>query len=130
MLTKELYITGTDITPFTHFKPDGTFIIKGRAFRTLKEKVPQELWEWLDLYVKDPAEETIVTLAFEYINTVSTSVLFNIISILLKVVPSKKLIINWYYEPDDEDMLERGEFVSNSLNYPFNFIKTRNINQI
>jgi hypothetical protein len=35
----------------------------------------------------------------------------------------KKLMINWYYNDEDEDMLEKGRFFSSVLIVPFNFIK-------
>ena len=34
----------------------------------------------------------------------------------------KKYIINWYYEEGDEDILEKGEYISSVLNIPFNYI--------
>jgi hypothetical protein len=54
----------------------------------------------------------------------------NILKILLNVLPSKKLAINWYYEQDDYDMLERGEFVSNALNFPIRFMEIGNIREV
>jgi len=35
--------------------------------------------------------------------------------------------INWYYHPDDEDMLEDGEIMSDATGVPFNFISTEDI---
>jgi len=32
-------------------------------------------------------------------------------------------VVNWYYEEGDEDILEKGEFLSDELNVPFNFIE-------
>jgi ribonucleotide reductase beta subunit family protein with ferritin-like domain len=127
MLMKELHVPGTDSTPEAHFKPNGYLRIKGRAFRILKEQVAKELNEWLKLYNQDPSEETKVTLAFEYMNTLTSSIFT---SILLNIAPARKLAIYWYYESDDEVMLERGKFISNSLNFPFNFIETDNIRRV
>jgi hypothetical protein len=33
-------------------------------------------------------------------------------------------MINWYYEDGDEDILEQGEYISTTLEIPFNFIMT------
>jgi len=36
-------------------------------------------------------------------------------------------VVQWYYEEDDEDILERGEYISSTLNIPITFIKTNHI---
>jgi hypothetical protein len=36
----------------------------------------------------------------------------------------KELLINWYFEDGDDDMLEQGEYISTTLEIPFNFIMT------
>jgi hypothetical protein len=40
---------------------------------------------------------------------------------------SKKLVIQWYYEEDDEDLLERGEYISITFDIPVTFIPTNHI---
>jgi hypothetical protein len=36
---------------------------------------------------------------------------------------SNKVVINWYYEQDDEDMLEAGEDYEAIINVPFKMIE-------
>jgi hypothetical protein len=36
---------------------------------------------------------------------------------------NRKVFINWFYEEGDEDILERGEYLSSVLDVPFNFIE-------
>jgi len=36
---------------------------------------------------------------------------------------NKKIVINWYYEEGDEDILEQGEHISSVVSIPFNFIE-------
>jgi hypothetical protein len=43
------------------------------------------------------------------------------------ILKSKKLVIHWYYEEDDEDMYERGEYISLTFDIPFTFILTDHI---
>jgi hypothetical protein len=31
-------------------------------------------------------------------------------------------MINWYYEEGDEDIIEKGEYISSVLDIPYNFI--------
>jgi len=35
----------------------------------------------------------------------------------------KELLVNWYYEEGDDDILERGEYYSSILNIEINFIE-------
>ncbi len=48
-----------------------------------------------------------------------------IINIHLKV-NKKKFIINWYYNEEDEDILDTGTLFSSNSFVPFNFIMIEN----
>jgi hypothetical protein len=43
------------------------------------------------------------------------------------LIQSGKLVVQWYYEEDDEDILERGEYISSTFNIPIIFILTNHI---
>ena len=87
-------------------------------------ELKSEIEEWLATYLQNPAEVTYVDFCLEYFNKANSKV---IISLLKKieslVLIKKKYIINWYYEEGDEDILEKGEYLSSELNIPFNFIE-------
>ena len=84
----------------------------------------KSIYAWIDLYVKDPPEVTYVTICFEYLNSFCTAKLVTILRKLLEVAANnKKLVIYWHYEEDDNDILERGEYISATFNMPFEFIK-------
>jgi hypothetical protein len=127
MVMNVLHILPTDRTPEVLFNPDGNLRIKGRGFRTEVDNIPNEIMSWINLYVLNPAAETNVHIAFEYMNSASTRALMDMLKSLsaLKLM-SKKLNIKWYYESDDQDILERGEFIENSLNIPIEFIALPN----
>jgi hypothetical protein len=78
--------------------------------------------EWVNKYVSDPEDTTTVDVYLEYLNTANLAH-YNIL--LRKLVsvnsPEKKIIINWYTEEGDEDMIEKGEYLSEMLNIPFDF---------
>jgi hypothetical protein len=117
-------ILSTSHTPEVILNPEGIIKIRGRSMmRTLTEfYTPIE--SWIDLYICNPAELTCIDFYLEYSNS-NESVIF--ISILRKItyvkLKNKKLIVNWYYEDGDDDILEQGEYISSALNIPFNFIK-------
>jgi hypothetical protein len=63
---------------------------------------------------------------FNYLNTSSSKWLFHILKNLQNKYQGKKIItIIWYYETDDEAMLEAGEVFQSLLNLPFNIISIK-----
>jgi hypothetical protein len=116
-------IAPTESTPKVVLDPEGAITIKGRSLNKNAEDIYQQIDSWLDIYVHDPAETTTVEIYFEYFNSVN-SIIFN--SLLKKIfslqLNDKKVIFNWYYEEDDEDILSLGENISSVLNIPFNLI--------
>lgn len=121
----ELHILPTDKTPEFKFSHDGFITIRGRGLYGNNTEVSEQIMNWFDVYLHDPAEVTCVTLEFEYLNSFSSTVLVSILKKLLQVIlQSKKLVVRWYYEEDDDDILERGEFISETFNIPIEFIIT------
>ncbi len=111
-------------TPYFLLDPDGFIKIKGKGMVINDTDDLRKIYAWIDLYVKDPPEVTYVTICFEYLNSFCTAKLVTILRKLLEVVANKKkLVIYWHYEEDDNDILERGEYISATFNMPFEFIK-------
>lgn len=125
---EKVKILPTDKSPEILLDPDGIIKIKGRGLTVNRTNVPEQILEWVELYLGNAAETTYVIIAFEYLNSFNTAVLVSILRKLSHLpMQSKKLIIQWYYEPDDHDLLERGEYVVSVINMPIEFIKTDNI---
>lgn len=75
-----------------------------------------EINDWLDVYLLNPAETTYVTIAFEYLNNYCTTILALVLKQISQVIlQDKKFVIHWYYEKDDEDILDRGGNILLSL---------------
>ena len=88
-----------------------------------KTSIPEQIMIWLDAYLLNPAETTDVIIAFEYLNSFSTTILVSVLTkISLVTLQKKKIVIHWYYEDDDDDILERGEHIAETLNFPIEFI--------
>lgn len=65
-----------------------------------------------------------VEIKLEYFNTSSSKCLFDIFRQLKKIQNTgKEINIQWYYEPDDEDMFEAGEDYSELIDMEFNFVE-------
>ena len=131
MATGEIHILPTDNTPEFLFRPDGMIKIIGRGLIGNKSEVTEQIGVWIDEYVTKPAEITYVIIAFEYLNSFCTIILVSMLRKLSQVLlQSGKLVIQWYYEEDDEDILERGEYISSSFNIPIVFILTKHITDL
>ena len=61
-----------------------------------------------------------------YINSSSSKWLLHILKGLQVIYQGKKIVtINWYYDSDDDAMLEAGEVFQELLSLPFNIIENK-----
>jgi hypothetical protein len=125
---EELHILPTDKTPEVILYPAGVLKIKGRSLIINTTQVPVQIMNWIGEYLRDPAEVTEVLVALEYLNSFGTTILVSILVEISKVVLSKKnIVFKWYYEEGDDDIAERGEYISSVYKIPIEFIMTRNL---
>lgn len=117
-------ILSTSSTPEIILNPAGIITIRGRSMNGNLNALGNEIEDWIDKYITDPAEVTYVDFCLEYFNKANSKI---IISLLKKIeslsLINKKYKISWYYEEGDEDILEKGEYFSSEVNIPFNFIE-------
>ena len=65
-----------------------------------------------------------VNMALEYFNTSSSKCIFDMLKVLKSLQDDdREIVVNWYYEEDDEDMLETGEDYQDLLGMNFNYIE-------
>jgi hypothetical protein len=128
MILEIVHILPTENSPEVILNPVGIIKIKGRGMVVNKTSVPEQINDWLDAYLLNPAETTDIIIAFEYLNSFSTTILASVLKqISLVLLHNKKFVIRWYYEEDDEDIFDRGEYIAESLNLPIEFIVTDDI---
>jgi hypothetical protein len=102
----------------------GIITFSGRSISANAVSPFDAVLPWIRSYLRNPAEETVVTARFEYIDAHSSQSLLNIIR-QLKKVENKGfvLLVNWYYEYGDLEMLELGELIQARLEMEFDFIE-------
>ena len=131
MVQRKVHILPTDINPELILDPAGIITIKGRFLVLNPTDVPVQIVSWIDAYLVNPAESTEVIIALEYLNSFGTKNLMSILKQLSKVIQQNKMIvIRWYYEEDDEDMIDRGEYISSVLDVPIEIIMTNSLSDI
>lgn len=122
-----LEIPGTQKTPSVFFNSTtGTLELKGRSIPENAIEFFKPLVEWLDEYSKSPQAQTQANIHLEYFNTTSSKCILDIFRKLESInkQDNAEVVINWYYEQDDEDMLEAGEDYQSILKIPFKMIET------
>lgn len=120
-----IIIEGTPKTPSIKFDDkDGIFEIKGRSIPENSVEFYKPLNEWLDEYMQVPLDKTVVNIRLEYFNTSSSKCILDVFKRLEAIHRSKHDVeINWFYEEDDEDMLEAGEDYDSIIKVPFKMIE-------
>ncbi|WP_291726404.1 DUF1987 domain-containing protein [Bernardetia sp.] len=108
---ENFFLEGTNKTPQLDFNSnEGRFLIAGRSIPENSIEFYKPLFEWLDNYVSQAKSSTVLDVKLEYFNTSSSKCLVEIFR-KLETLQQKNdnVLINWYYEEDDEDMQESGE---------------------
>lgn len=122
---ESLSIEGTAKTPTIKFDAElGIIEIKGRSIPENSIEFYKPLVDWLDKYSKSAKALTKVNVQLEYFNTSSSKCILDVFKKLEGIHKSNnEVIINWYYEEDDEDMLEAGEDYESIIRVPFKMIE-------
>ena len=107
-------IEGTPKTPTITFDTGKGFLeIKGRSIPENSIEFYKPLVDWLEKYASKPQSATNVNIQLEYV--------FKKLEAINK--GGSAVVINWYYEEDDEDMLEAGEDYQAIINVPFKMVQ-------
>jgi len=119
----------TSKTPALDFNyQEGKFEIKGRSIPENSIEFYKPLISWVEEYITKPKENTKLLIKLEYFNTSSSKCLVEVFRRLEKLLQmDNEIKIHWYYESDDEDMLESGEDFKEIIKIP---IELHRIEQI
>lgn len=118
-------IEGTPKTPTITFDTGKGFLeIKGRSIPENSIEFYKPLVDWLEKYAGKPQAATNVNIQLEYFNTSSSKCILDVFKKLEAINKGgSAVVINWYYEEDDEDMLEAGEDYQAIINVPFKMVQ-------
>lgn len=114
----------TKRTPEIILDPAGAISFSGRSITENAVEFFEPVKHWVKGYLQNPRPETIVNIKLEYFNSSSARMILDILQELVNVGKNgSRLVINWYYEEGDDDILERGEYYASILDINFNFIE-------
>jgi hypothetical protein len=100
-----IVIEATPSTPLAVFEPDGNLCLKGRSLIIDVVTFYQPLIEWAD---QIRVRSVNFTVDFDYFNTASCKKLMELLKTIDDNNHVKNFTVNWLFESDDEDILEKG----------------------
>jgi hypothetical protein len=125
-MADNLIIEGTNKTPTVKLNAEtGVLELSGKSIPENSFGFYQPLLLWIDSYTAHPASKTDVKIQLEYFNTSSSKCLLDILRKLDTLKKSGKSAVQvlWYYEAEDEDMMEAGQDYNSLVDLPFQLIK-------
>lgn len=122
---KELVIEKTVKTPYIDFDAQsGILKIIGRSIPENPEDFYSKLFDWVKEYFKSPQEETLINVQLEYINSGSSKFILDLFHLFQEYkTKGHHCKINWYYEEDDEAVLELGKHYQTIIDVPFKLVE-------
>ena len=120
-----LSIEGTPKTPTVRFDGSkGIIEIKGRSIPENSIEFYKPLVDWLEAYAKEALPQTTVNIQLEYFNTSSSKCILDVFKKLEAIQKvNQGVTVNWFYDEDDEDMLEAGQDYESIIRIPFKMIE-------
>ena len=121
---ESIFVRATEATPGIDFNPiEGLLIIKGRSHPENAKTFYGPLIEWCENYVKAPPDRTILRIQLEHFNTISSKSLLDVFRTLQPIQKlEKELVVDWYYESDDEELLDAGQTYQEITGLPFKMV--------
>ena len=123
---EDLSLEGTAKTPTVDFKSAGELLIKGRSIPENSIEFYKPLIEWISNYSENPKENTLVNIQLEYFNTSSSKCILDVFK-KLESISDSSVSVKWYYEEDEEDMLEAGEDYEAIIDLSFEMIEVEEL---
>ena len=120
---KDILLEGTAKTPEVKFSIDPiSMSLSGRSIPENSIEFYKPLLDWVDQSIQSHDEVVCISVKLEYFNTSSSKCLMDLFKRIEKAAPMAS--VDWYYEEEDEDMLEAGEDYDAIIDIPFRLIAT------
>lgn len=117
-----ILIDKTPDCPYVNFSEDGILEIEGRSITEDVFSFWQPLVDWVEQYVKTPADITKVVFFLEYTNSSSNKYINEMMKHLETcALNGCKVEVVWRYEEDDESILMLGQDLDALISIPFQF---------
>ncbi len=119
-----LHIHHTKTTPSIVFdETKGEFKITGRSIPADATVFYATADKWAEKFAATfDGDSMKIDIMLDHLNTGSVRSILTILTRFLRMKPrGKKIIVNWHYEQEDEDIRDKGEEMSLILEHPFEY---------
>ncbi|MDK2978167.1 MAG: hypothetical protein PWP52_881 [Bacteroidales bacterium] len=117
---KDLIIKETEKTPSVALSTNGVLKIEGRSIPEDAAKFFKPILDWTKDFTTG---EIRVDIKLEYFNTSSSKFILEMLRILENNPENKNILVNWFYEEGDLDVLESGQYFESIIGIPFKYIE-------
>jgi hypothetical protein len=128
---QNIHLKATDITPEIIFNfTTGEFVIQGVSYPEYAKDFYEPILKELEQYADNPSTtKTVMSFKFTYFNTGTNTLITGIFKELEKLekMPNHTIAIFWYYEEEDEDMLELGEYFKSLTHLPIVYVEAEEL---
>lgn len=122
---EDIFLKKTFNSPEVEFVAStGELNIEGRSIPEDPGEFFERLIDWLNDYFLDPAEETVMNIKLEYINSGSSKYMLELLRILKENhAKGQKVLVKWFFEEGDESIQELGQHYEQTMQIPFEIIE-------
>lgn len=110
-----------------YFKIDeetGKIYLKGRSVMENVNEYYKNVMFHIEQYLSNPVENITLEINLEYFNTTSSKYILDVFKVFekFKEKNNKSVEVNWYFEEDDEDIMDAGLDYESIVRLKFNHI--------
>jgi hypothetical protein len=117
-------IVQTQTTPHAEFR-NGHLLIKGKSVPFDHPDCYDTIKDLLIVYAKNPMRTTKIDFDLSAVNAVSKRSIVDTLRLLEEIDGSETQVeVNWFYESNDEDVMEFGEICQSNFNVSFNLLES------
>jgi SiaC family regulatory phosphoprotein len=117
---KDLVIKETEKTPSVSLSTNGVLKIEGRSIPEDAARFFKPLLDWTKEFTSN---EIRVDIKLEYFNTSSSKFILEMLRLLENNPDNTNILVNWFYEEGDLDVLESGQYFESIIGIPFKYIE-------
>jgi len=124
-MLKKLELKGTRDTPEVIFDQENNrFEIKGNSLPEDSTKFFTPIFDWIEKYIQNPNKTTHLICNFEYFNSSSAKMIYQLFIELEKIKETgNEITVSWYFEPGDKLIEEKGQEYQSIMEIPFEIIE-------
>jgi len=124
---ENILLEKTNDTPYVRFER-GYLEIEGRSIPENVHTFYQEMYNWVEEYIKNPESYTKIIVNLEYTNSSSNKYINDMLKKLGEAFDKGfDMKVFWKFEEDDDSIKQIGEDLESILNIPFKYIEYEEI---